>query len=83
MYAFGGKADIGRMLRNNSFGILAHSLPAVTALYDQFFGDSGRLHRSLRCHFVFMSASAGYPRFFKASSTPSMTAFECAHFLEP
>jgi hypothetical protein len=31
----------------------------VTALYDQFFGDSGRLYRSLRCHFAFMSASAG------------------------
>ncbi|MGC2079512.1 MAG: hypothetical protein WA728_26525 [Xanthobacteraceae bacterium] len=29
---------------------------AQTALYDQFFGDSGRLHRSLR--FAFMSASA-------------------------
>jgi DNA invertase Pin-like site-specific DNA recombinase len=27
----------------------------------------------LRCHFVFMSASAGYPRFFKASSTPSIS----------
>jgi hypothetical protein len=24
----------------------------------------------LRWHFVFMSASVGYPRFFKASSTP-------------
>jgi hypothetical protein len=29
--------------------------------------------RSLRCHFAFMSASAGYPRFFKASSTPSIS----------
>jgi ATP dependent DNA ligase C terminal region len=28
--------------------------------------------RSLRCHFAFMSASAGYPRF-KVSSTPSMS----------
>jgi hypothetical protein len=45
----------------------------VTALYGQFSGDSGRLHRSLRDHFAFMSASAGYPRFFKASSTPSMS----------
>jgi hypothetical protein len=32
------------------FGMLTYSLPEVTALYDQFFGDSGRLHRSLRCH---------------------------------
>jgi hypothetical protein len=45
----------------------------MTALYDQFFGDSGRLHRSFRCHFAFMSASARYRRFFKASSTPSMS----------
>jgi DNA invertase Pin-like site-specific DNA recombinase len=27
----------------------------------------------LRCHFAFISARAGYPRFFKASSTPSMS----------
>jgi hypothetical protein len=37
-------------------------------------GDSGEEpQRSLRCHFAFMSASAGHPRFFKASSTPSMS----------
>jgi hypothetical protein len=53
--------------------MLTCGLPEVTALYHQFFGDSGRLHRSLRCPFAFMSASAGYPRFFKASSTPSMS----------
>jgi hypothetical protein len=30
-------------------------------------GDSGEEpQRSLRCHLAFMSASAGYPRFFKA-----------------
>jgi hypothetical protein len=60
------------MSRITLFGKLTHSLLGVTALYGQFSGDSGRLHRSLRDHFVFMSASAGYPRFFKASSTPSM-----------
>jgi hypothetical protein len=50
------KADIGRMSRVTLFGKLTHSLLGVTALHDQFSGDSGRLHRSLRDHFVFMSA---------------------------
>jgi Resolvase, N terminal domain len=61
------------MSRITLFGKLTHSLLGVTALYGQFSGDSGRLHRSLRDHFVFMSASSGYPRFFKASSTPSIS----------
>jgi hypothetical protein len=58
---------------NNVIWKVNPQLFGVTALYDQFSGDSGRLHRSLRDHFVFMSASAGYPRFFKASSTPSIS----------
>jgi hypothetical protein len=45
-------------------------LPHNLALKDH---NSGRLHRSLRCHLAFISANAEYPRFFKASSTPSIS----------
>jgi hypothetical protein len=37
----------------------------------------------LRSHLAFISASAGYPRFFKASSTPSMSrSWDFASFVE-
>jgi hypothetical protein len=45
----------------------------VNSLARRTLRNPAEPHRSLRCHFAFMSASVEYPRFFKASSTPSIS----------
>jgi hypothetical protein len=59
------------------FGITAKDFPHAVLLHEKsrtlstWRVDSERPYRSLRCHFAFKSASAS--RFFKASSTPSIS----------